>query len=41
MQVADVRDEAAFFWAAVGYLLLTVAATIAIRRLEQRYAIRR
>jgi His/Glu/Gln/Arg/opine family amino acid ABC transporter permease subunit len=33
--------EAAFFWAAVGYLILTVAATIAIRRLEQRYAIRR
>lgn len=33
--------EAAFFWAVVGYLILTVAATIAIRRLEQRYAIRR
>lgn len=35
------ETEAAFFWAAVGYLLLTVAATIAVRRLEQRYAIRR
>ncbi len=35
------ETEAAFFWAAVGYLLLTVAATIAIRVLEQRYAIRR
>ena len=35
------ETEAAFFWAAVGYLLLTVAATIAIRRLELRYAIRR
>lgn len=35
------ETEAAFFWAAVGYLLLTVAATVAIRRLEQRYAIRR
>ena len=35
------ETEAAFFWAAVGYLLLTVAATIALRRLEQRHAIRR
>ena len=35
------ETEAAFFWAAVGYLLITVAATIAVRRLEQRYAIRR
>jgi glutamate transport system permease protein len=31
----------AFFWAAVGYLLLTGAATIAVRVLERRYAIRR
>ena len=35
------ETEAAFFWAAVGYLLLTLAATVAIRVLEQRYAIRR
>ncbi len=35
------ETEAAFFWAVVGYLLLTVAATVAIRVLEQRYAIRR
>jgi len=35
------ETEAAFFWAVVGYLILTVAATIAIRVLEQRYAIRR
>ncbi len=35
------ETEAAFFWAAVGYLLLTVAATVAVRRLERRYAIRR
>ena len=35
------ETEAAFFWAVVGYLLLTVAATIAIRVLEQRYQIRR
>ena len=31
----------AFFWAAVGYLLLTVTATVIIRGLEARYAIRR
>ncbi len=30
-----------FFWAAVGYLLLTVTATIAFRYLEQTYAIKR
>ena len=30
-----------FFWAAVGYLILTGLATLAVRRLEARYAIRR
>jgi His/Glu/Gln/Arg/opine family amino acid ABC transporter permease subunit len=30
-----------FFWAAAGYLLLTVSATFAIRSLEKRYAIHR
>ncbi len=30
-----------FFWAAVGYLLLTLTATIAVRFLERRLAIRR
>jgi glutamate transport system permease protein len=30
-----------FFWAAVGYLILTGAATLAIRVLEKRYAIHR
>jgi His/Glu/Gln/Arg/opine family amino acid ABC transporter permease subunit len=30
-----------FFWAAFGYLLLTGTATIAVRLLERRYAIRR
>jgi len=35
------ETDAAFFWAAVGYLLLTAAATLAFRRLERRYAIRR
>lgn len=31
----------AFFWAAVGYLILTVTATIVVRNLETRLAIRR
>jgi His/Glu/Gln/Arg/opine family amino acid ABC transporter permease subunit len=31
----------AFFWAAVGYLILTGLATVAIRVLERRYAIHR
>jgi aspartate/glutamate/glutamine transport system permease protein len=31
----------AFFWAAVGYLILTLLATAVVRRLETRYAIRR
>ena len=35
------ETDAAFFWAAVGYLLLTGAATVAFRQLESRYAIRR
>lgn len=30
-----------FFWAAIGYLLLTVTVTLAFRYLEQTYAIRR
>jgi aspartate/glutamate/glutamine transport system permease protein len=31
----------AFFWAAVGYLILTLLATVAVRKLETRYAIHR
>src|ERR671917_2556339 len=31
----------AFVWAAAGYLILTGLATVAIRRLETRYAVRR
>jgi aspartate/glutamate/glutamine transport system permease protein len=31
----------AFFWAGVGYLLLTIPATIIVRRLETRFAIKR
>jgi ABC-type amino acid transport system permease subunit len=30
-----------FFWAAVGYLILTLLATLVVRRLEVRYAIHR
>ena len=30
-----------FFWAAVGYLILTGAVTLVVRNLERRYAIRR
>jgi glutamate transport system permease protein len=30
-----------FFWAAVGYLILTIGVTLVVRRLEARYAIRR
>ncbi len=30
-----------FFWAAVGYLIMTVSATITVRRLEHRLVIRR
>jgi putative glutamine transport system permease protein len=35
------QTDEAFFWAAVGYLLLTGLATLAVRGLERRYAIRR
>ena len=30
-----------FFWAAVGYLILTLATTVVFRYLERRYAVRR
>ena len=35
------QTDEAFFWAAVGYLMLTGAATLVVRGLERRYAIRR
>jgi His/Glu/Gln/Arg/opine family amino acid ABC transporter permease subunit len=35
------ETDEAFFWAAVGYLLLTLLATLVVRALERRYAIRR
>lgn len=31
----------AFFWAAVGYLILTISATVIVRKLETKLAIRR
>ena len=41
IQARNFETVGTFFWAAVGYLLITVAVTVAIRRLELRYAIRR
>jgi His/Glu/Gln/Arg/opine family amino acid ABC transporter permease subunit len=41
VQARTFQTNEAFFWAAVGYLLLTVAVTLAIRDLERRFAIRR
>ena len=35
------QTHEAFFWAAVGYLILTVTATIIVRKLETKLAIRR
>jgi His/Glu/Gln/Arg/opine family amino acid ABC transporter permease subunit len=35
------QTDEAFFWAAVGYLLLTGTVTLAIRSLERRFAIHR
>jgi His/Glu/Gln/Arg/opine family amino acid ABC transporter permease subunit len=41
VQARTFQTDEAFFWAAVGYLLLTGAATLAFRVLEKRFAIRR
>jgi His/Glu/Gln/Arg/opine family amino acid ABC transporter permease subunit len=41
IQSRTFQTDEAFFWAAIGYLILTVAATLAVRALEKRYAIRR
>jgi His/Glu/Gln/Arg/opine family amino acid ABC transporter permease subunit len=41
VQARTFETNETFFWAAVGYLILTVAATFAFRLLEQRFAIRR
>jgi His/Glu/Gln/Arg/opine family amino acid ABC transporter permease subunit len=41
VQARTFQTDETFFWAAVGYLLLTGTVTLAIRSLERRYAIRR
>ena len=41
VQSQTFQADETFFWAAVGYLLLTVSATLAFRYLERRFAIRR
>jgi His/Glu/Gln/Arg/opine family amino acid ABC transporter permease subunit len=41
VQSRTFQTDEAFFWAAVGYLLITATATFAFRGLERRYAIRR
>jgi His/Glu/Gln/Arg/opine family amino acid ABC transporter permease subunit len=41
VQARTFQTDETFFWAAVGYLLLTGTVTLAIRGLERRYAIRR
>jgi His/Glu/Gln/Arg/opine family amino acid ABC transporter permease subunit len=38
---ATFQTNEVFFWAAIGYLMLTVPATFLVRYLESRYAIRR
>ena len=41
VQSRTFETDEAFFWAAVGYLLITASATLAFRLLERRFAIRR
>jgi His/Glu/Gln/Arg/opine family amino acid ABC transporter permease subunit len=41
VQSRTFQTDEAFFWAAVGYLLLTASATLVFRSLERRFAIRR
>jgi His/Glu/Gln/Arg/opine family amino acid ABC transporter permease subunit len=41
VQADTFQTNEVFFWAAVGYLMLTVTATLAFRYLERRFAIRR
>jgi glutamate transport system permease protein len=41
VQSRTFQTDEAFFWAAVGYLLLTGTVTVAARQLERRLAIRR
>jgi ABC-type amino acid transport system permease subunit len=41
LQARTFETVPAFLWAGAGYLILTGLATLAIRRLETRYAVRR
>ena len=41
VQARTFETDETFFWAAVGYLILTGAVTLVIRNLERRFAIRR
>ena len=41
VQARTFQTDETFFWAAVGYLILTGAVTLVIRNLERRFAIRR
>ena len=41
VQSRTFQTDETFFWAAVGYLILTGAVTLVIRNLERRFAIRR
>ena len=41
VQSRTFQTDEAFFWAATGYLILTITATVIFRLLEQRYAIKR
>jgi aspartate/glutamate/glutamine transport system permease protein len=41
IQNANGRTTETFFWVAVGYLLLTIPATVVVKRLERRLAVRR
>jgi His/Glu/Gln/Arg/opine family amino acid ABC transporter permease subunit len=41
IQNKNLQTNETFFWAAIGYLILTVSVTIVVRRLETRLAIKR
>jgi ABC-type amino acid transport system permease subunit len=41
VQARTFQTDETFFWAAVGYLILTGAVTLLVRNLERRYAIHR
>ena len=41
VQARTFQTDETFFWAAVGYLILTGTVTLVFRNLEQRFAIRR